>query len=236
MEDYRKGNRSLLKKCLLLLMAAVLLLTAGCNYAFTTSGSTGNPTTTVPNNTVPTTNNSGSNENVLDPSLKYYVDIEIQNYGKITILLEQDDAPITCANFVKLAQSGFYNGLTFHRIMEGFMMQGGDPEGTGFGGSKETIIGEFAANGIANMLSHTRGAISMARSSAFNSASSQFFIVHQDSTFLDGGYAAFGYVTEGMDVVDAICAAAKPTDNNGSILKADQPVMTSVTIRTENAK
>lgn len=233
MEDYWKGIRFMLKKCLLILIAALLLLTAGCNFAFTTSGTTGNQTTTGPGNTVPTINNAGSNENVLDPSVKYYADIEIQNYGKITILLEQNAAPITCANFVKLAKSGFYNGLTFHRIMEGFMMQGGDPEGTGFGGSEETIIGEFAANGIMNPLSHKRGVISMARSSAFNSASSQFFIVHQDSTFLDGGYAAFGYVTEGMDVVDAICTAARPTDNNGSIAWDDRPVMTSVTIRTE---
>ena len=220
-----------MKKFLILLMALVMLLTAGCNHAFTTSGTTGTSNTTTPGTTA-----AGKGEGALDPSLKYYADIEIRNYGKITILLEQNVAPITCANFVKLAESGFYNGLTFHRIMEGFMMQGGDPEGTGFGGSEETIIGEFAANGIMNTLSHKRGVISMARSSAFNSASSQFFIVHQDSTFLDGGYAAFGYVTEGMDVVDAICAAAKPTDNNGSILKADQPVMTSVTIRTENGK
>jgi peptidyl-prolyl cis-trans isomerase B (cyclophilin B) len=220
----------MLKKFVLILVAAVLLLTAGCNFAFTTSGTTGNQTT------VPATNNTGNSENGLNPSLKYYADIEIQNYGKITIQLEQNVAPITCANFVKLAESGFYNGLTFHRIMEGFMMQGGDPEGTGFGGSEETIIGEFAANGIMNTLSHKRGVISMARSSAFNSASSQFFIVHQDSTFLDGGYAAFGYVTEGMDVVDAICAAAKPTDNNGKIPADAQPVMTSVTIRTENGK
>ena len=116
------------------------------------------------------------------------------------------------------------------------MMQGGCPEGTGFGGADENIIGEFAANGIMNTLSHTRGAISMARSTPFNSASSQFFIVHEDSTFLDGGYAAFGYVTEGMDVVDAICAAAKPTDDNGSIPWDARPVMTSVTIRTENAE
>lgn len=161
------------------------------------------------------------------------MDIEIKDYGKITVLLEQDDAPITCANFVKLVQSGFYNGLTFHRIMEGFMMQGGCPEGTGFGGSDEKIFGEFAANGFMNTLSHTRGAISMARSNPFNSASSQFFIVHKDSPFLDGGYAVFGYVTEGIEVVDAVCAAAQPVDDNGSIPVEAQPVMTSVTLRTE---
>ena len=112
------------------------------------------------------------------------------------------------------------------------MMQGGDPEGTGYGGSENTITGEFSANGFENNLSHTRGAISMARSNDFNSASSQFFIVHQDSIFLDGEYAVFGYVTEGMDVVDAVCTDAKPVDNNGSIARNAQPVITSITIST----
>ena len=169
----------------------------------------------------------------LDPDLKYYVDIDIKDYGKITILLEQDDAPITCANFVKLAQSGFYDGLTFHRIMANFMMQGGCPNGDGFGGSGENIFGEFYINGFNNPLSHTRGAISMARSNPYNSASSQFFIVHEDSTFLDGAYAVFGYVTEGLEVVDAVCNAAQPIDGNGSIAKDAQPVINSVTVRTE---
>jgi len=221
-----------MKRLLIIALAVSLLLAlCGCKFAYTTSGTTGNQTTT----NTPTTEESGKQDS-LDPTLKYYADIEIKEYGKITILLEQDDAPITCANFVKLAKSGFYDGLTFHRIMEGFMMQGGCPEGTGFGGADENIIGEFAANGIMNTLSHTRGAISMARSTPFNSASSQFFIVHEDSTFLDGGYAAFGYVTEGMDVVDAVCSAAKPVDDNGSIPADAQPIMTSVTIRTESAE
>ena len=206
---------------------AILLALCGCSNAFTTSGTTGGETTAAP------TTQGSTQKPELDPNLKYYVDIEIKDYGKITVLLEQDDAPITCANFVKLVQSGFYNGLTFHRIMEGFMMQGGCPEGTGFGGSDEKIFGEFAANGFMNTLSHTRGAISMARSNPFNSASSQFFIVHKDSPFLDGGYAVFGYVTEGIEVVDAVCAAAQPVDNNGSIPMEAQPVMTSVTLRTE---
>lgn len=219
-----------MNRVLVFVLAAVMLLAlCGCNFAHTTNGTTGNQTTTA----APTTEETGMK---LDPMLKYYAEIVIKDYGKITILLEPDDAPITCANFVKLAESGFYDGLTFHRIMEGFMMQGGCPEGTGFGGSEETIFGEFAANGFMNTLSHTRGAISMARSNPFNSASSQFFIVHEDSPFLDGGYAAFGYVTEGMDVVDAICKAAKPVDGNGKISASDQPVMTSVTIRTEKAQ
>ncbi len=168
----------------------------------------------------------------LDPLLTYYADIEIENYGTITVELDQEAAPITVENFVNLADSGFYDGLTFHRIIEGFMMQGGCPEGTGYGGSDEEIYGEFAENGYDNPLSHTRGAISMARSDAYDSASSQFFIVHEDSIeSLDGKYAAFGYVTEGMDIVDAICESAEPTDGNGSIAAADQPVITSITIR-----
>ena len=220
-----------MKRLILFVLAVSLLLTlCGCKFANTTAGTTGEPATN------PAATDGNKNENKLDPTLKYYAEIEIENYGKITILLAQDVAPITCANFVKLAKSGFYDGLTFHRIMSGFMMQGGDPDGTGFGGSEETIFGEFAINGFMNTLSHKRGVISMARSKANNSASSQFFIVHQDSTFLDGSYAAFGYVTEGMDVVDAICAAAKPTDDNGSIPWDARPVMTSVTIRTENAE
>lgn len=169
----------------------------------------------------------------LDESLTYFADIEIKDYGTITLQLDQAAAPITCANFVELAEGGFYDGLTFHRIMAGFMMQGGDPQGDGFGGSENEIYGEFASNGWNNELSHTRGTISMARANEPNSASSQFFICHADSTFLDGDYAAFGHVTEGIEVVDAVCEAAQPTDNNGSIPAEAQPVMTTVKIRTE---
>lgn len=169
----------------------------------------------------------------LDEDLTYFADIEIQDYGTITVRLDKETAPITVANFVDLAESGFYDGLTFHRIMEGFMMQGGDPEGNGLGGSENNIYGEFSGNGFENNLSHTRGVISMARAQDLNSASSQFFICHVDSTFLDGGYAAFGEVIEGIEVVDAVCAAAEPIDQNGTISPEDQPVMTSVTIRTE---
>lgn len=160
-----------------------------------------------------------------------YVDIEIEGYGTISLELDGTSAPITVENFVKLAESGFYDGLTFHRIMEGFMMQGGDPNGNGTGGSDETIVGEFAQNGYENNLSHTRGAISMARSMAYDSASSQFFIVHEDSTFLDGSYAVFGYVTEGIEIVDQICEEAMPTDDNGSIPAEEQPVIKTITIR-----
>ncbi|MGM9553098.1 MAG: peptidylprolyl isomerase [Faecousia sp.] len=176
-------------------------------------------------------NTQGGNTVDITGGGKHHVEIEVENYGTITVELDADAAPITVANFLKLAQEGFYNGLTFHRIMKGFMMQGGDPEGTGFGGSDETIKGEFSANGVDNPLSHTRGAISMARNGYdMDSASSQFFIVHQDSTFLDGDYACFGYVTSGMEVVDAICKDAKPTDDNGTIPAAQQPVITEIRV------
>ena len=161
----------------------------------------------------------------------YFADIEIADYGTITVELDAKAAPITVENFVTLAKDGFYDGLTFHRIIYGFMMQGGDPNGNGTGGSENKITGEFSANGVENPLSHTRGAISMARAQDPNSASSQFFIVHADSEFLDGQYAAFGYVIEGIEIVDAICEDAMPVDSNGSMLPADQPVITSVTIR-----
>ena len=174
---------------------------------------------------------------VFDSTLTYYADIEIEGYGTITVLLDQEAAPVTVENFVTLAESGFYDGLTFHRIIEGFMMQGGDPNGDGTGGSEETIVGEFTDNGYENELSHTRGAISMARSDEYDSASSQFFIVHEDSSSsLDGQYAVFGYVTEGMEIVDEVCETAEPTDSNGSIASDEQPIITSITIRTEAAE
>ena len=166
-----------------------------------------------------------------EPIGKYTAVIDIADYGAITLELDGDSAPLTVANFVKLAKDGFYDGLTFHRIMDGFMMQGGDPKGNGTGGSEENITGEFAGNGIENPISHTRGTISMARAQDPNSASSQFFICQADSTFLDGNYAAFGRVTDGMDVVDAICADAQPTDDNGTIPPEAQPVINSVTIQ-----
>lgn len=167
----------------------------------------------------------------LDENATYYAEIDIADHGVITVALYGNDAPISVANFVKLANEGFYNGLTFHRIISGFMMQGGDPNGNGTGGSGENIKGEFSANGVDNALSHTRGAISMARAMNYDSASSQFFIMHQDYTTLDGQYAVFGYVTDGMDIVDDICESAKPTDNNGTIPAAEQPVINSITIK-----
>lgn len=156
---------------------------------------------------------------------KHYVDIHIKDKGVIRVELDADSAPVTVTNFVNLVKSGFYDGLTFHRIIEGFMMQGGEPEGTGSGGSKETIKGEFSNNGVENPLSHTRGAISMARSQLPDSARSQFFIVHKDSTFLDGDYAAFGYVTEGIEIVDDICENTTGQDGNGVVPAENRPVI-----------
>ncbi len=161
---------------------------------------------------------------------KHHVNIVIKDKGTISVELDADAAPISVTNFVNLAKEGFYDGVVFHRIIEGFMMQGGDPTGTGAGGSGVTIKGEFAANGVKNNLSHTRGAISMARSQANDSASSQFFIVHQDSTFLDGMYACFGYVTDGMDIVDDICENAEGGDVNGIIPEENRPIIESIEV------
>ena len=159
-----------------------------------------------------------------------HVTIDVQDYGTISLELDADTAPISVTNFINLANEGFYDGLTFHRIISGFMIQGGDPNGNGTGGSEKTIKGEFSANGVENDISHVRGVISMARANDPDSGSSQFFIVHEDSTFLDGQYAAFGHVTDGMDVVDAICEAVPVQDNNGTVAAADQPVITAVTV------
>ena len=160
----------------------------------------------------------------------HHAEIEVRDYGTIDVELDADEAPVTVTNFVKLAQEGFYDGLTFHRIIDGFMIQGGDPNGDGTGGSDENIKGEFSSNGVENNISHTRGTISMARATDPDSGSSQFFIVQADSTYLDGDYAGFGHVTDGMDVVDKISEDAKPTDNNGSIAKDQQPVIESIKI------
>ncbi len=169
-------------------------------------------------------------------SRPYYATIEIENYGTIVVKLNKGEAPITVKNFVNLAQSGFYDGLTFHRIIEGFMMQGGCPKGDGTGDSGTDIKGEFSKNGVNNTISHTRGVISMARGGGYpeenyyNTGSCQFFIVHKDSPHLDGQYAAFGHVISGMEIVDKICTEAKPTDNNGTIPKDQQPVIKTITI------
>ena len=162
---------------------------------------------------------------------KHHAEIVIAEYGKLELELDADVAPITVTNFVNLAKKGFYNVLTFHRIMSGFMIQGGDPNGDGTGGSEETIKGEFKSNGIENTMSHKRGVISMARTQNDpDSASSQFFIVQADSDFLDGDYAAFGKVTAGMDIVDKICQSVQPIDNNGTVPADQQPKITAIKV------
>ena len=192
-----------------------------------------------------------------DVNASYTAVIKVKDLGDITVELDAKTAPITVANFVTLAKSGFYDGLTFHRIIDGFMVQGGDPNGNGTGGSSKNIKGEFSANGVENNLKHDRGVISMARSGsayeqylamgyklsdlpaeaksdierAMNSASSQFFIMHKDSPHLDGNYAAFGKVTSGMEIVDKMAETTPVTDSNGTVAKENQPVIESVTIK-----
>lgn len=225
-------KRNKMKKLFAVAMAAAMVFTmAACGGNGETTNST--DTNDTANSSVDANIPGTYTPDLLDEGKTYYADIDIKDYGKITIKLNQAQAPVTCANFVALAESGFYDGLTFHRIISGFMMQGGDPEGTGMGGSDNNIVGEFSANGYENNIMHLRGTVSMARASDPNSASSQFFICHDDCVSLDGKYAAFGTVEEGMDVVDTVCFEAEPTDNNGTIPAENQPIMNSVTIRTE---
>ena len=160
----------------------------------------------------------------------HHAEIQVKDYGTITVELDADTAPITVTNFVNLAKDGFYDNLTFHRIMDGFMIQGGDPNGDGTGGADQTIKGEFSSNGVENEISHTRGTISMARAQDPDSASSQFFIVQEDSDYLDGNYAAFGHVTSGMEIVDQICKDVPVEDDNGTVKAENQPVIEKITI------
>ncbi len=226
--------------------AMVLFITRNASDITDTAGSTGTtgasepaesePSESEPTESEPTTAplpDTNYTPEALEEDTVYYAEIVVENYGTITVQLYQNDAPVTAANFVKLAKEGFYDGLTFHRIVDGWLIQGGDPNADGSGGSENTIVGEFADNGCENTLSHTAGAISMARVDDYNSAISQFYIVQEDNTEWDGHYAVFGYVTSGMDVVNAICAAAEPTDSFGTIPAENQPVITSVTIREE---
>lgn len=161
---------------------------------------------------------------------KHHVEITVRDYGTIKLELDASVAPKTVENFISLAKDGFYDGLTFHRIIKGFMIQGGDPSGNGTGGSDKTIKGEFSSNGVENNLSHKRGVISMARSGDPDSASSQFFIMHQDTPSLDGQYAAFGTVTEGIEVVDQICEKTPVVDENGTVEPEQQPKIESIKV------
>ena len=175
--------------------------------------------------------NKDDNKEVELLSGKYYAQISVKDYGDIIVELDADNAPITVTNFVNLAKDKFYDGLTFHRIMEGFMIQGGGYDEEGNRKQADTIKGEFELNNVENNIKHERGVISMARTSTnFDSASSEFFIMHADNQYLDGGYAAFGHVISGMEVVDEIATKAKPTDDNGSIKVEERPVITSIRI------
>ena len=220
-----------MKKLTALFLSVVMCsaLLAGCGSSKSDDTAASDTTETTTEETTEETTDDSEEDTELLTGL-HHVTIDVQDYGTISLELDADTAPITVTNFIKLVQEDFYDGLTFHRIMDGFMIQGGDPLGNGTGGSDQTIKGEFSENGVENNISHVRGTISMARANDPDSASSQFFIVHEDSTFLDGQYAAFGHVTDGMDVVDAICENTPVQDNNGTVKAADQPVITSVTV------
>lgn len=174
-------------------------------------------------------------EDSVDPDDPYatgvhHATIEVEGYGTIEVALNANVAPITVSNFCHLVAEGFYDGLTFHRIIEGFMVQGGDPNGDGTGGSGTTIKGEFSENGVENGIPHVRGTISMARSSDYDSASSQFFIMQKTTSSLDGQYAAFGNVTSGIEVVDALCEQVPVEDGNGTVAPENQPVISRIAL------
>lgn len=222
------------KKFIIIGIIVVLVLALIIGVVAVTSNNKENAKGNVQNATENKQNNNQENDNKEENNMystgKHHAEMIVKDYGTIELELDADIAPITVANFAKLVNEGFYNGLTFHRIISGFMIQGGDPLGNGTGGSKDNIKGEFLANGVNNTISHKRGVISMARSSAYNSASSQFFIVHENSTFLDGQYAGFGYVTSGMEIVDKICEDINVEDNNGTVLKENQPVIEKISM------
>ncbi|MDE6004842.1 MAG: peptidylprolyl isomerase [Oscillospiraceae bacterium] len=204
-------------KKLLACMTGILLLFTGCGAKNENNSSENQNEQTSPAGAVAEDNNAGADNSVSDENI-------------IIITLYPDIAPITCENFETLVSDGFYNGLKFHRVMDNFMAQGGDPQGTGMGGSANTIKGEFSANGVENNLSHQRGVVSMARSKAYDSASSQFFICYADCSSLDGQYAAFGEVTQGMEVVDRFLEV--PRSYSGSELSSPNSpiVMKEVTM------
>lgn len=211
---HTKNKPIISRQTLILIVSAVMLLAGLCVFFLTRNNASDASSTTL--------TRTG------DMTPTHTAVIEIENYDTLKAELYGHVAPITVENFVKLSNDGFYDGLTFHRIIAGFMMQGGCPLGTGTGGADKDIKGEFSQNGIPNAIKHEKGVLSMARSALPNSASSQFFIMHQAAPYLDGSYAAFGRVTEGLDVVDAVCENAVGGDGNGVLPKANQPVIRSI--------
>ncbi len=226
--NHTKTNVKVLSLIMAILLGLSVLSMAGCGNNNTSS--TKESSNTESSQIVETTSTADSAPFTYTGK-KTGIVINVKDYGTIEADLYDELAPITVENIKKLIGEKFYDGLTFHRIIKGFMIQGGDPKGDGTGGAPDTIKGEFAQNGVENNLSHTRGVLSMARSSAPDSASSQFFIVHQDSTFLDGQYAGFGMVTKGMEVVDKIAEETPVTDGNGTVIKSNQPVIESITLK-----
>lgn len=223
-------------KKLIKILSLVLVMTfvfCGCTNATTTSGTTTSPAgendyvfSDEKNSAAAETTTEETEKNSASVSSGTKVKFTMKKGGDFIIELYPQYAPETVANFVKLVEEGFYDGLTFHRVVDGFMAQGGDPMGTGMGGSDEEIYGEFADNGFAqNTLSHQRGVISMARSSNPDSASSQFFICYDDASFLDGSYAAFGKVIEGMEVVDSFLEGKRVYGSDGALSKPVDPIV-----------
>lgn len=218
-----------MKKILALLMVVIFV------FAFTACDTNETKNNDITQNGEETDSNGAPDENtvgtgdIIEGGDHPVVTITMENGGVMKLELYPEVAPITVENFKKLIKEGFYDGLTFHRIIRGFMVQGGDPQGNGMGGSDKNIKGEFSSNGVKNNLSHKRGVISMARSNDKNSASSQFFICLGDSDHLDGDYAAFGMLTEGFDVLDKL-TDTPVTDNNGTVESGKQPVIKSITI------
>lgn len=223
-----KSATKLLSLVLALALAASMLMLAGCGKS-ENSTSASKEATVAPATVAPATEATADEFNYTGK--KTGIVIDVKDFGKIEADLYDELAPITVENIKSLINEKFYDGLTFHRIIKGFMIQGGDPKGDGTGGAPDKIKGEFAQNGVENNLSHTRGVLSMARSNMPDSASSQFFIVHEDSTYLDGQYAAFGKVTKGMEVVDKIAETVPVTDGNGTVSKDNQPVINSIRIK-----
>ena len=213
-----------MKKKLLICMTLALAMLTGCSTPASSNHTAGSPNEEpAPAEAVEDNNNTEAvpqeaNDNNVS------ADASASDENIIVITLYPDIAPITCENFENLVSEGFYNGLTFHRVVDDFMAQGGDPQGTGMGGSENKIKGEFSSNGVENTLSHKRGIVSMARSSDPDSASSQFFICYTDCSFLDGNYAAFGEVTQGMEVVDNFLNVTRVLGNDGAVSAPTTPI------------